>query len=190
MASATDDFNRANGGIGTDWTNSLNTVVINTNAITGGSAADCLTWRDAESFDADHSSRVTMTTDADGGGPSVRNQAVGANCYTFYFDGGTGGSMFEVNSGSFSQMGAAYDMSAFGTGQFMMLTATGTTMTPNRNGTNLATRTDATHAGGAPGVQCFGTTVRFDSWIGDPIAVVAANNPYNPWPQLAPILAQ
>lgn len=190
MASATDNFNRADGGIGANWTNSLGTLVIVSNAVTAGSAGDRAAWRSAESFDADHSSQVTFTADNDGGGPSVRNQASGANFYAFLYDSFGNGSIYEVNAGVFTQLGAGYSMGTMGVGQFLKLTATGSTLTPNQNGTDFATRTDATHTGGAPGIEVFNTSVRWDDWIGDPISVVASNVPYNPWPQLAPLLAQ
>ena len=170
MTDATDNFNRAS--IGTDWTMGFNSIVISASTVAkGNTAADENTaWWNANSFGSDQYSQVELRVDADGGGPLVRHQSA-ANTFYVFPTGGATCTLYEVTAGSFVALGAAYSNNA-GVGTVLKLDATGSTLTPSFDGTALATRTDASITGGAPGLHCFSTTISEDNWLGGPLTSV------------------
>src|SRR5262245_64577027 len=79
MATVTDDFNRADGGLGANWTPELNNMVIASNKSRGPSAGTPGIERyTAVSFADNQSAQVTIATFAGsvnaGQGPAVRMQ--------------------------------------------------------------------------------------------------------------------
>jgi hypothetical protein len=187
VTDATDNFNRAS--LGTNWTLGLNSIVTSGSTVAKGNSGgnDSSAWWNLDTFGGDHYAQIVIKTDGDGGGVLVRHQS-GANTFYAFLSDGTRCTMYEVTGGTFATLGADYANNTV-VNDVLKLDATGSTLTPSLNGTPLATRTDASITGGAPGLEVFSTTTTYDDWLGGPILSVGGT-PYNPWPQLGPLLAQ
>lgn len=200
MTDRTDDFNRANGGLGANWTALTDANVTDTLAIVSNTARgttlnlDSASYWSADTFANDQYSEcvVAATTGGDNLGPTVRNQATGTKRYEydvgnsagqtlFYYDGATGWNTLASGGGIFN-------------GHTFRLEVTGTSLVCKDNGLTTLTATDATLSSGAPGIHAnpqFTTSCTIDDWLGGPIAGGAAPDlPYQPHYQRAPLLAQ
>lgn len=169
MTDVTDNFNRAGPALGSNWTNGINSVVISASTVVVGNtaAAENTAWWSANTFPSDHYSQCVVKADVDGGGPLVRHQS-GATTFYLFADDSTQCHLYESTAGTFVQLGATYANNT-APNDVLKLDATGSTLTPSINGTPLATRSDSSITGGAPGLHCFDTTMSFDDWLGGPI---------------------
>lgn len=190
MTDRTDDFNRADGGLGANWTvmsDASNTgtlnivsnqVKINTNGLDAASR-----WS-ADTFSGDHYGQCVATTIGtnSGLGPTVRNQLATTAKYEadsnntsstlYYFDGTNWTSLTAVLTG-------------IANGDTLRFEVVGTGLTYRRNGTSILTATDATLSGGAPGLHLFeatSETIVADDWLGGPITATGSPNQQNDWP--------
>jgi putative esterase len=179
---ATDDFNRANGALGGNWTAmSDGALTIAGQVAKGGNGAYSGDIRTAETYPADQSSQVEVTaTQLSGGqwiGPAVRASGGGSNLYLgiYFWNGGSPELMlFKRTSGSFTQLGSSYPVSALPAGTQLKLSAAGSTLTLSQNGTARITATDTSLTSGAPGIMAYGTGTA-DNWAG---SGVATSGPY------------
>jgi hypothetical protein len=101
-----DDFNRANGGLGTNWstTTGLVAMAINTNAVTGVAGSDGMQFWNVQSLGTDHFSQVVLTTVApvnENLGPCVRVDAAG-NGYCYYAAFNNERALYRINAGAFT----------------------------------------------------------------------------------------
>jgi hypothetical protein len=171
---ATDNFNRANGALGANWTAmSDGALTIASQVVKGGNGAYSGDIRTAETYGADQSSQVEVTsTQLSGGqwiGPAVRASSGGSNLYLgiYFWNGGSPDLMlFKRASGSFTQLGSSYPVSALAAGTQLTLTAAGSTITFAQNGTARITATDTSLTSGAPGIMAYGTGTA-DNWAGN-----------------------
>jgi Putative esterase len=171
---ATDNFNRANGALGANWTAmSDGALTIASQVVKGGNGAYSGDIRTAETYGADQSSQVEVTsTQLSGGqwiGPAVRASSGGSNLYLgiYFWNGGSPDLMlFKRTSGSFTQLGSSYPVSALAAGTQLTLTAVGSTITFAQNGTARITATDTSLTSGAPGIMAYGTGTA-DNWAGN-----------------------
>jgi hypothetical protein len=174
---ASDDFNRANGALGSSWTAMTDgAMTISSQVVAGGNSGQSGDTRTAEAYTSNQYSQVQVTsTQLTGGqwiGPAVRSQNSGQNLYLgiyFWNSGSPQLRLYKRTSGSFTQLGASFPTSALATGATLKLTATGTTISFLLNGTPVITATDTTLTGGAPGIMAFGTA-KADNWAGGNIA--------------------
>lgn len=170
MIDVTDDFNRA--AIGTIiWTNGLGTIVISASTVAkaGSAGADCSAWWKAHKFPSDHYAQVELRVDVDGGGINVRHQSGATTMYAFLSAASTC-SVYEITAGTFAQLGSNYANNTV-VGDVLKLDATGSTLTPSINGVALATRTDASIIGGAPGISIFDTGMSCDNFKCGPAVI-------------------
>lgn len=178
MTDRTDNFNRANGGLGANWTaltdaNVTDTLTIVSNAVTGTAInLDSASYWSADTFQNDQYSQcvVAGTLGGDNMGPTVRNQATGTKRYEYdggvssgqtlyYYDGATGWNTL-ASSGGITN------------GDTLRLEVTGTSLVCKDNGSQTLTATDATLSSGAPGMHAnpqFTTNCNMDDWLGGPI---------------------
>ena len=172
-ASASDNFARANGSLGPNWTNMadggltiVNQQVQGTNS--GGDSGDI---RTAETYSSDQSSQVQLTSTPVTGnqwvGPAVR-QAGGADVYVGIYFANFGSPelmLFLRNGGAWAQLGASVPVSPLAAGTTLSLSVTGSTLTFADNGTTAITATDTTLTGGAPGIMANGLATA-TNWSG------------------------
>ena len=183
---SSDNFNRANGALGANWTAmSDGALTIASQVVKGGSGAYSGDIRTAETYGADQSSQVEVTsTQLSGGqwiGPAVRASNGGSNLYLgiYFWNGGSPDLMlFKRTSGSFTQLGATYPVSALAAGTQLTLSVTGSTLTFAQNGTARITATDTSLTSGAPGIMAYGTGTA-DNWAGNSTGTgTGADGPY------------
>jgi hypothetical protein len=171
-ATASDDFGRANGSLGPNWTaTSDGGMVISSQAAVGGSGADSGDMWTANTFSSGQFSQVTLTatqlTGAQWIGPTVRMQASGQDGYVgfYYWNGGSPELMlFLRNNGGWGELGAAAT-APLAAGTQLQLTAVGNSLSFTVNGTQVIGATDGTLTGGAPGIMSYGTG-SVASWSG------------------------
>ena len=163
---AYDNFNRANGSLGANWTNLQNAFSISSNQVAPDNAGIDVASYTGATFGNDQTARVTVTTMAGGGngsGPCVRLQAGAASGYAGYIDGSnyeilklTAGVESVINSGGLTVSAPA----------IVELSVVGTTLTLTVNGVVIRVSTDSTYSSGAPGIWTeTSSTGRFDDFL-------------------------
>ena len=160
-SSATDNFARANGGLGANWVATADGgLTISSGQAVGvasGNAGDL--WA-ASTFTSDQYSQVMLTstqlTATQWVGPMVRGQSSGLNGYVaiyFWNNGSPEIMLFLRSNGGWSQLGGSYSVSPLGAGAVVGLQAAGSSLSVTVNGTVVISATDATFTGGAPGLM-------------------------------------
>ena len=173
VTTATDDFNRANGALGTNWVAGPSFAAPTITSNTAGSSSGVFTiayWNPAtNTFQNDQFSQVTMIS---GSSPAVvvRHQPGVSSGYMALATGLTAGSgidIYKFTAGSFTLLnsGASFTPNP---GDVLKLTVTGTTLVATVNGTTRNTITDATFGSGSPGIGTFNAAV--DDWSGGPFS--------------------
>ena len=171
---ASDNFARANGALGANWTDMavgglaiVSQEVEGTNA--GGNSGDI---RTAETYDGDQYSQVQVTstplTGTEWIGPAVRAQAGGQDLYVgiYFWDNGSPELMlFLRDNGNWTQLGTGYAVSPLAAGTTLTLTATGSTLIFAENGSTVISANDTTLTGGAPAIMANGTATA-SNWAG------------------------
>ena len=171
--SASDDFNRANGGLGANWTAiSDGAMSISSQQVIGTVGATTGATRTAETYPSDQFSQIQVTSTALSGGQwiaaAVRMQSAGQNAYAglYYWNFGSPELMlFERSGGSWTQLGGVYNSGALTAGTQLKLVAAGSTISFLQNGVQRLSVTDTTLTGGAPGIIAFGNSTA-DNWSG------------------------
>ncbi len=181
LTTASDDFNRADGGLGPNWTAvSDGGLSISSQAVLGTSAT-AGDIRVGETYPGDQSSQIEVTsTQLSGGqwiGPAVRMQNGGQDMYLgiyFWNSGSQQLRLYKRSAGSWIQLGGSYNCGALAAGTQLQLTAVGSTISFLQNGVTRITATDGSITGGAPGIMSFGTATA-DNWSG--ATATGSNNP-------------
>ena len=173
-ATASDNFNRANGSLGPNWTNiSDGGLAIVSQAAAGTASAGVSgdIWT-AGTFTSDQYSQVAVTsTQLTGGqwiGPMVRAQNSGQSAYIgiYYWNYGSPVlQLFKRSGGSWTQLGSTYTSGALAAGTQLQVQATGSTISFLQNGVQRISATDASLSGGAPGIMSYGTG-QVGNWSG------------------------
>lgn len=152
---ASDTFQRADGGVGANWTATEGAFSILSDSVylssQDGNSRGSMYWNDA-TFSNDQFSQITITSA--GGmtsslGPAVRMQGIGESYYVL--SGlGTKINLQLESSGVASTLGTFNHQLV--PGDVLRLEVLGTALTAKLNGTTIITATDSTFASGFPGV--------------------------------------
>src|SRR6516165_5783968 len=174
-ATASDNFNRANGSLGANWTDTSDGGLAIVSQQVAGTASAGVSGdiRTGESYTSDQYSQVQVTsTQLTGGqwiGPMVRAQNGGLNAYVgiYYWNNGSPNLELFERSGinSWTQLGATYNSGALSAGTQLQVMAVGSTISFLQNGIVRISATDTTLTGGAPGIMSYGTG-QVDNWSG------------------------
>ncbi len=169
--SASDNFNRANGGLGANWTTfgTDPAPTITNNQIQGNTAAMQQTafWS-ANTFGPDQSSTATYTgttgNDPNAGvGVLVRltSATTGYRCEWF-----NGTVYLQKYPGTSTLTTLTTGASSLTNSDTIKMTATGTTLTCLKNGVSVVSTTDSTYTTGAPGINVYGYNgfASLDDW--------------------------
>jgi hypothetical protein len=189
---AYDNFNRANGALGSNWTSFLPSSsfvapTITGNQIVGNTATkqNYAFWN-ANNFLADQFTQFTATSSSTGGPDSVvttlRMSASGG--YACSANGASSGGIYTVNSsGTFTSLAAA--TVAYAAGDVLRCEAKGTTITLYKNGVSQISATDSTFASGAPGFGVYnnGSGAQLDNWSGGNLRSSAQLDTEQDWNQ-------
>lgn len=181
MTDRTDNFNRADGGLGANWTTrtdggNTGSLVISTNkVVVNANFQDSVAYWSADSFPDDQYSQAVFTL---GGGGNSGTAGIAVRITTSgtlkYYD-------IELSTGAFSSGIVYYDGTTWNTlttttsaanGDLIRFEVTGTTLTAKVNGTTLSTTTDANIASGSPGMHIYdeNSGTFWDDWLGGPIS--------------------
>jgi hypothetical protein len=157
---ATDNFNRADGGVGANWTALQNSGAVASghevasNQVRGAASGFCYSRWNADVFNADHYSQAVGVNIATGFylGPMVRMPASGAvEGYWWMVNAGGTGTLYRVDGGLFTSVQASVPLPA--DASVVKLTATGTGLALYDDGVQVGTTaTDATYASGSAGI--------------------------------------
>jgi hypothetical protein len=171
-STATDDFNRADGGLGPNWTAVADGGLSISSQAVLGSSATAGDIRTGESYASDQSSQVQLTSaQLSGGqwvGPAVRMQNGGQNQYLgiYFWNSGTQElRLYKRSAGTWVQLGSSYSSGPLTAGTQLQVTAVGSTISFLQNGVTRISVTDTSFTGGAPGIMTFGAA-QADSWVG------------------------
>jgi Putative esterase len=172
-SSASDNFARANGSLGANWTATADGgLTLASDQAVGGSSGNSGDMWSANSFTSDQYSQVQLTstqlTATQWVGPSVRAQSSGLNAYVaiyFWNNGSPEIMLFLRNNGGWSQLGSSYSTSPLGSGAVLSLQAAGSALSVAVNGTVVISATDSTFTGGAPGLMTNGAA-HAGAWAG------------------------
>jgi len=168
-----DDFNRADGPLGPNWTDMTDGgMAITSQVVAGSSGGYSGDIRTAESYTSDQSSQVEVTatqlSDGQWIGPAVRAQNGGQNLYLglYWWNNGSPVLMlFKRTAGAWTQLGSTYASGALPAGTQLKITAAGSTISFFQDGVQRVTATDASLTGGGPGIMADGTPTA-DNWVG------------------------
>ena len=171
---ASDDFNRADGGLGPNWTDiSDGGLAISSQLVTGTAGQVTGDMWSAQAFGSDQYSQDEVTsTQLTGGqwiGPGVRLQNGGQDGYAgfYYWNFGSPELMlFKRSGGGWAEIGGgAYPVSPLAAGTMIELTAVGSKISLLLNGTAVISVTDTSFTGGSPGIVAYGNPTA-DNWSG------------------------
>jgi hypothetical protein len=172
--SVSDNFDRADGALGSSWTDiSGGGLAISSQAAAGtsvpGTTGD---MRTGESYSSNQYSQVEVTsTQLTGGewiGAAVRMQNAGQDGYAgiYYWNGGSPDLiLFKRIGGNWTQLGSTYSSGPLAAGTQLKLMVVGTTLSFLENGVERIAVYDDSLAGGAPGIIIHGTG-KVDNWSG------------------------
>ena len=170
---ATDDFNRADGSLGPNWTDMNDGgLAISSQQVVGTTSGASGDIRTGESYASDQYSQIEITsTQLSGGqwiGAAVRAQNGGQNAYLglyFWNNGDPALMLFKRINGGWTQLGSTYQCGPLAAGTQLKLMAVGNTLSFLENGVERIAVGDSSLTGGAPGIMAFGTAVA-DNWAG------------------------
>jgi hypothetical protein len=176
---ASDDFNRADGSLGADWTGIRNGgLSISSHAVMGRSGLAGDIWT-AGTFTSDQYSQIEVTSkQLTGGqwiGAAVRVQNGGRDAYVgvYFWNGGKPELLlFSRSKGSWTPL-ASYSSGPLAAGTQLKLMVAGSTIVFLENGVQRLSVSDSSLSGGAPGIMIYGTGTAGD-WSGGHVAGIVS----------------
>jgi hypothetical protein len=172
-ATASDNFNRANGALGASWTKiSDGAMTISGQAVAGtSSTANTGDLWTASTFTGNQFSQITTSTQLTGGqwiGVAVRANNTGQQAYVgiYYWNNGSPDMrLYRRSGGTWIQLGSTYASGALAVGSQLQIQAVGSKVSLLANGTPRISVTDTTLTAGKPGIIAFGKSTA-DNWTG------------------------
>ncbi len=176
-ASGSDDFNRADGGLGAAWAaDQRRGLAISSNAVVGSSAI-AGDVRVAETYGADQFSSIQLTsTQLTGGqwvGPAVRVQNNGLDMYLgiyFWNNGSPQLRLYKRSGGNWTQLGSSYNSGPLAAGTVLKLASVGSRIAFSQNGVERIVVSDSSISTGQPGIMTYGAASA-DNWSAGPATV-------------------
>lgn len=189
MASASDNFNRAAGNIGANWTTTSGSWTVASSAanqVTAGGSYRSAVYTATSPATANFYSAASMRSDgtARGAGVCVRASSTAVTDYRYMGYGGDAFYLEYLSAGTPTTLdtGAACTAS---TTYFLRLEANGTTIAGSVNGTADVTATHATLTGGGWGLATYGqlnsTNRQMDTWDGADLSAGGAMTATMAW---------
>lgn len=157
-----DDFNRSDGGLGTNWTTNVGQTApsIVSFQVKGTSAARYGAYWNADTFIDDQKACLDITT-ANSNAVAVRISPSAQSMYIFgVFDAGTF-QLKKLINGSYSTI-ATYSSASSST---VCLAVSGSTLTPSINGVDQTSQTDTSLSSGSPGIFMYGSAAYVDNFM-------------------------
>ncbi len=171
---AADDFDRADGPLGPDWTDATEGgLAISSDEVVGTNASSTSgDMRTGEDYNNNQYSEIQVTstqlTGSEWIGASVRVQDGGQDGYVgiyFWNNGSPELMLFDRTGSSWDQIGSAYMSGALPAGTTLRLMVVGSTLSFLENGVERIAGYDPTYTGGDPGIMVNGNGT-VGSWSG------------------------
>jgi hypothetical protein len=169
---ASDDFQRADGGLGANWQKIKDGgLKISSQAVTGRSGLTGDMWA-AEKFPGNQYSQIEITPkqlkNGQWVGTAVRVQKGGLSAYVGIYDWNSGRpelKLFKRIGGIWTQLSQSYSPGPLAAGTQLKVAAVGSTITFLENGIQRLSVSDPSLSGGAPGIMIYGHGAA-GSWSG------------------------
>ena len=165
--SVMDNFNRANGAVGSNWRVNTGGANVSSNTVVGTASTANVIWWSANQFSSvGQYSQVILPTGPGAGfpGASVMVQSSGDSAYVC-FESSTTLTLQKRSRGSGTTLASTSVVTGSGDLLRIEITAVGN-LTCTQNGTTSVTATDTTFTSGAPGLLVWGTAIPMDNWSG------------------------
>lgn len=171
---SSDDFNRANGPLGSNWTATSDGGLTISSQAAAGTASGCLSGdiRTGETYNSDQYSQLQLTatqlTGSQWIGPAIRLQNGGQSGYVgiYAWDNGSPDlKLYERTGTTWIQLGSTVSTTPLPAGSTLKLMAVGASLAFLVNGVEEIAIADTKYAGGAPGILANGTA-QTDNWSG------------------------
>lgn len=176
---ATDNFNRADGGLGSNWTTASGcfALSISSNACLCNDDPEGGYWNAVTPSNDQYSQltigSVVVTASDNGIGPSIR-QSTSADTKYFVMGSTVDSHCYKVVAGAYTQIGST--AGSVTTGDVLYIEAQSTAVVAKKNGSNLITATDSAVTSGRFGI--FGANQSenptADNWSGGDFASVGS----------------
>lgn len=165
---ATDNFNRANGAIGSNWTTQSGTPEVRDNQGRSNDSLDTMAFWNADVFNADQYSQCdnpVVAAGASKGGPAVRASGTGGSRQMYLMQVASGSCGIFKYIGGFTNLGS---INSYADGDSAKLEVSGTTLQAYKNGAaNGSSVTDSALASGSAGLFLYDLDQqRVDNWEG------------------------
>jgi hypothetical protein len=191
LNSGYDNFNRANGAIGGNWTVSQNSLNVTSNTIQGGSggAHNTAYWTASgqSQFAPSQFSEGTITAfngTSDFPGVTVLFSGSGGTTQGYMcFEDTTQILLQKMSAGSGSVLTSASTTGNVGDVLRLEVVEPGGTLTCYKNGVSTLTATDTSFASGSPGLDLFGNVATMDNWSGGNLHPLAHLDREQDWTQ-------
>lgn len=171
--SASDDFARADGSLGPDWSDmSDGGLAISSGVAVGTSSGESGDVWEADSFGSNQYSQITVAAQLTGGewiGAAVRAQDGGQDTYAgiYYWNYGSPELqlVLRTSAAGWAQLGSSYSTPPLPAGTKLELTVVANTLSFSENGRQVISVSDGTISGGAPGILASGSA-EVGGWAG------------------------
>lgn len=163
---ASDDFNRANGSLGANWTALEGTCSIESNKARESDGSTGYHWHTytAVPFGANQSSEVEIQLDTDDAVILNAENNGGLDGYHGMIHNTNGYRIYRRDNGSFTLLHDGGG-SPSGTHTYK-LTRSGGGLELTEDGVSKSTASDSTYTGGYPGISPRFANARYDNWVG------------------------
>jgi hypothetical protein len=170
--SVSDDFDRADGGLGSNWTTVAGTAapVISGGAVVAGVAGELNSaYWSADAFGGDQFAQASLPASSGGNfGPGIAVRLSGSTGYVLWYGNSPGTvSIWRMDAaGSWAQLGQSGSLSVSPSSDVWRIEAVGSTISGYQNGNLVVQVTDSTYSSGSPGVWLYYSGNQIAAWSG------------------------
>ena len=174
-ATVSDNFNRSNGGLGSNWTTVSGTTapqIVNNTAQPGSAGTLNSAYWSANTFGGNQYAAASFPNSSGTNyGPGIAVRLSNSKGYILWY--GNSASTVSIwrmdNSASWSQLKTSAKLTVAST-DVWQLQAVGSTLTGYQNGKQVVTTTDTQYTTGAPGIWMYYATNQIANWSGGDVA--------------------
>ena len=178
-ATVSDNFNRANGGLGSNWTTVSGTTapqIVNNMAQPGSAGTLNSAYWSANTFGGNQYAAASFPgSSGTNYGPGIAVRLSNSTGYFLWY--GNSASTVSIwrmdSSSSWTELKASANLTVAAT-DVWQLQAVGSTLTGYQNGKQVVTTTDTHYTTGAPGIWMYYATNQITNWSGGDVATTSA----------------
>ena len=184
-ATVSDSFDRANGGLGSNWTTTPGTAApqISGNTLHAGTSGSLNSaYWSASTFGSDQFSQGMLPASSSGNyGPGLAVRLSGTKGYfLWYGNSGNTVSLWRMDSASsWTQLKASGSLTITPATDVWKIQVVGSTITGYQNGTQVVQATDTKITAGSPGVWLYYAANQINNWSGGDVATTPPPTTYS-----------